>query len=293
MMNKLKMAFGAMALSFCWVGTSYAAMQSGAPKIGTVTPSFMPEIKAAVGNATHNLALVDHIAPGPNGLIKVFVTGKAGSPAAGKKALFWYLPNGGYLLIGSLFAENGANMTEQDAQKAGFIEKNTQTSALLSAYKPGAKQFAVMRAMQSAKGFHGFNEGHGPVHITAIIDPNCIFCHLWWGDLQKTKNWQSKYTVTWVPVGFLKPSSNGKAAALLAGKVKALNTNETKFIVPTEEGGVQPLKSEKLSKEVIENTNLWETDMTALNMEAGTPTLVTQYGVFAGAIPPATLVARK
>jgi thiol:disulfide interchange protein DsbG len=79
--------------------------------------------------------------------------------------------------------------------------------------------------------------------IYVFMDPNCIFCHLAWKALQPYE--AAGLQVHWIPMGFLKPDSAGKAAALLQAKDGAalLKELETGFSEQEESGGIAPLPS--------------------------------------------------
>ena len=94
----------------------------------------------------------------------------------------------------------------------------------------------------------------------------------------------------WIPVAFLKKTSPGKAAALLAGGATALSKDEHHFNVKTESGGVAPSSDKKLIAEAKANTTRWQKSLAKLDVLAGTPTLVTGGGQgFAGDRPLAKL----
>jgi protein-disulfide isomerase len=143
-----------------------------------------------------------------------------------------------------------------------------------------------IRTLQSASGFHSFVEGHGPFHITAYFDPNCSACHEWWTSLHNTPNWVSKYTITWVPLGFLKPSSKGKAARILQDGVAGLTADETGFNMAKEEGAAIPLTTPALVAEIKANTHNWALLDKNIGIESATPTLVFGQGhVIVGGMP--------
>ncbi|WP_144108249.1 thioredoxin fold domain-containing protein [Paraburkholderia sp. BCC1886] len=77
--------------------------------------------------------------------------------------------------------------------------------------------------------------------IYVFMDPNCIFCHYAWKALQPYE--AVGLQVHWIPMGFLKPDSPGKAAALLQAKdgPALLRELETKFSEKEESGGIAPL----------------------------------------------------
>lgn len=159
-------------------------------------------------------------------------------------------------------------------------------STSLATVKPASKQAAVIEAMMAAKGYASFVQGSGPVKLTVFVDPNCIYCHLFWKHLTTAKDWQDHYTIRWVPVAFLKPSSPGKAAAVLAEGAAGLMADERNFNMQDEEGAITPSENASLLAKVKANTARWGRQMKILDVEAGTPTIVTGSGhVFAGLVP--------
>jgi thiol:disulfide interchange protein DsbG len=79
--------------------------------------------------------------------------------------------------------------------------------------------------------------------IYVFMDPNCIFCHYAWKALQPYE--AEGLQVHWIPMGFLKPDSPGKAAALLQAQdgPALMRELETKFSEKDESGGIKPLAS--------------------------------------------------
>jgi len=77
--------------------------------------------------------------------------------------------------------------------------------------------------------------------LYVFMDPNCIYCHLVWKALQPYE--AAGLQVHWIPMGFLKPDSAGKAAALLEAKDGAalLKELETHYSEKDESGGIAPL----------------------------------------------------
>ena len=161
----------------------------------------------------------------------------------------------------------------------------SQVSTSLSAVKAGSKKAAIIEGLVAADGYSSVVEGNGPVHLTVFIDPNCIYCHLFWKDLTKTKGWTEKYTIRWVPLAFLKQSSRGKAGEILKKGAAGMADDEANFDVQDEEGAISQTADPGLLKKVKANTMRWARDMKALGLEAGTPTIVTGNGhVFAGLV---------
>ena len=77
--------------------------------------------------------------------------------------------------------------------------------------------------------------------IYVFMDPNCIFCHYAWKAFQPYE--AAGLQVHWIPMGFLKPDSAGKAAALLQAQdgPALMHELETKFSEKDESGGIKPL----------------------------------------------------
>jgi thiol:disulfide interchange protein DsbG len=77
--------------------------------------------------------------------------------------------------------------------------------------------------------------------IYVFMDPNCIFCHYAWKAFQPYE--AAGLQVHWIPMGFLKPDSAGKAAALLQAQngPALMHELETKFSEKEESGGIAPL----------------------------------------------------
>lgn len=242
-----------------------------------------------VSAATHGMAVITRIHRDPSGLLLLLVNGKPGTPAYGHKGVFWFNPTSRILFIGNAFAPSGKSMTPAAFKTFGISQPGSRNTASLSAYKPGSPGYTAIRFLSSGSGYHTISEGHGPRHITALIDPNCIYCHLWWAGLTKTPHWQSEYTITWIPLGFLKPSSAGKAAAILQGGTAALKRDEAGFDEANEEGGITASTDKQALAEVQQNNTRWKHQMSLLGLEMATPTLIANGTVDVGDVSPADL----
>ncbi len=133
-----------------------------------------------------------------------------------------------YLFIGNLINAKGENLTQTYTKK----------------YVDAA---VAKKAFKSLSGTTWFAEGSdtAPHKLYAVIDPNCIFCHMLYKEFAPLIK-AGKLQVRWVAAGFLKPGSKGKAAKILSGKtdadkIKLLHSDEVNFKKKSEEGGVQPL----------------------------------------------------
>lgn len=149
----------------------------------------------------------------------------------GQHSVVFTTPDGKYLFAGALIDANGNNLTEDYSEK--YIPKPDFTklySQLESSayFIEGAKGAAV-------KGT-----------IYAFLDPNCGFCHLAWKAFQPYQ--KAGLQVRWVPVGFLRPDSLPKSAALLeAADPGAAMAQHGATFEAGESGGIKPV--DKISPE--------------------------------------------
>ena len=135
--------------------------------------------------------------------------------------------SGHYVVMGPVVNAKGDNITQQEAQRY-----------ILSDKAAGVYHDLPMQA--------SFIEGdaQAPHKMIAIMDPNCIFCHRLY-DALKPHIASGQLAVKWIVAGFLKPSSAGKAYAILSAKdpAKALAQNEANFNEHTEEGAIDPISN--------------------------------------------------
>ncbi|ALK34189.1 thiol:disulfide interchange protein DsbG [Burkholderia plantarii] len=160
------------------------------------------------------------------------------------------------LLIGTLLDRSGISLNEKYIEKYG-------TKLDLDKFKD-----ALERAPSV---FEGADGGSAKSKIYVFLDPNCIFCHLLWKALQPYE--KAGLQVQWIPIGFLKNDSAGKAAALLDSKEKsqALYAMESNFSEKNESGGIEPEEviSPATQSELDENRKLFS----AMGFQ-GTPAVV-------------------
>src|SRR5271170_5660385 len=106
--------------------------------------------------------------------------------------------DGQTLLIGNLFDSAGKDLT------AAFTDQYVPHKDLVPIYD------ALSRATYVSE---GHAKGASRV-IYIIFDPNCPFCSVAWKALRPYVS--GNVEIRWVPVAFLKPSSAGKVATILA-----------------------------------------------------------------------------
>jgi len=192
-----------------------------------------------------------YLAAGPEKNIQALVV----KSSMGQKSIAW-LFDGKYLAPGMLLTANGQNLTATMAQKLHIMPKPVAPAKLA-------------KSMLAAPGFVW---GHAGPMITAFLDPNCIFCHLFYEHIAPLVK-EGKVRVKVVPVGFLKPSSFPKAVTIMQSKNPSDSWayDEKHFNVQEEEGGIKPSAylDQKVVKEIHANTKLL-----ASTGEVATPTIV-------------------
>lgn len=160
-------------------------------------------------------------------LLSSFDTGKPGLTGyvvqQGGKAQVVF-GEAGYLFVGQLFSPQGQDLVARYSDQ----------------YLPKPDVTATVKQLEDA----GHLVVQGPAsapRLYVFADPNCIFCHRFYTMAEPLVK-ADKLQLRWVMVGFLKPTSMGKSAAILsaADPLRALQVNETKFNVGAEEGGIAP-----------------------------------------------------
>lgn len=151
------------------------------------------------------------------------VSGYVVKMADGKTGVVYGI--GDYVLSGTLLDAKGNDLTRQ------------YTATQLPKPDYGAMAQAL------AQDPHLVSEGgEGAPEIYVFADPNCIFCHKFW---KQTRDWvaDGKVQLHWVMVGFLKPSSLGYSAAIMAAedRAAALRTFEENFGQNSKGAGISEL----------------------------------------------------
>lgn len=134
------------------------------------------------------------------------------------------------------------------------------------------KALPIQTIVQKLRHADTFLVGRRGPELTAFMDPNCIWCHRFYEKAMPLVR-AGKLHLRVALVGFLKPTSAAKAAAILAARhpAQALAFNESHFNVIAEEGGIRPDYHAPLSirRAVSDNTQLL-----AQTGEEATPTLL-------------------
>ena len=190
--------------------------------------------------------------PAPDGLTGWLVK------VQGHYLVVYSTPSGNYVISGALVDKNGKNLSAEYGDK--YIPK---PDAAKLAAALGPDPWLVEEGVASA-----------PL-IYVYADPNCIYCNKLWNDLRPYVQ-SGKVRVRWALLAFLKPTSQGRAAAILAAhdRRSALAEDELKFDKDHEEGGIPELKPVPLEIDTVLKIH---TDQMNEAGGAGTPTLIVRH----------------
>ena len=228
-----------------------------------------PKAVALINKITHGQAKVDDSFPAINDMSGYIISAKQGP---GQPMIVYVANDASYALFGNIVSADGTNLSQQ------YTQKYITSKMAIKAYQDIHKVHYITQGKDSA-----------PHKMYIIMDPNCSYCHLLYMDLNKYVK-SGQLQIRWIPVGFLRPNSTGKSAAILAGKDNAANLkelvkDETSFDMQTEQGGAKELdksskdaSTQKAFKEVAENNAFWQghgfsgTPVILYKNNKGTPT---------------------
>lgn len=253
-----------------------------------VSPMSLDQVNAVLKGATQGQAVAYAVFPGPDGLTGALVgDANPGSPSAQQRVISWVNPSG-YVMTGSLVAPNGANLTLGAIQAFGSRGVTVAQAGEGSATNvtPGAQQTETQQVAASSDGSvqvgplpGGLSEIHqaaiksGAPELTVFIDPNCVFCHVMWENLNSAAL-AGKIRIHWVPVGILRSDSMPRAATLIGGGMGAMKANEAGFNGGTETGGASLSNNQADLDEARTNTQKFLAWASANHISPATPTLV-------------------
>jgi thiol:disulfide interchange protein DsbG len=208
-----------------------------------------PKAVALIEKITHGQVKIGESFPAVNDMSGYIISAKQGP---GQPMIVYVSNDGSYALFGNIVSADGTNLSQQ------YTQKYITSKMAIKAYQDIHKVHYITQGKDSA-----------PHKMYIIMDPNCSYCHLLYMDLNKYVK-SGKLQIRWIPVGFLRPNSKGKSAAILAGKDNATNLkelikDETSFDMKTEQGGAKELdkssknlSTQKAFKEVAENNSFWQ-----------------------------------
>ena len=131
-----------------------------------------------------------------------------------------------------------------DAQKS----KEQLTNVIADSFEPATQEYAALQKTSWIEQ----GDPDAPQKMYIVLDPNCIFCHQLFNELQPLID-DKKVAVRWILIGVIRPSSPDRAQAILTAKdpLEAIKYNETNFNESIEEGGIPAALT--VSKEAMEN----------------------------------------
>lgn len=232
-----------------------------------VTPTH-GDLGAFVAGFSHGQLKLISSTPGPDGMTAVNMQPVAG----GQSIIGWVTPHEAGVVFGPYFDANGVNQNLTVEQTLN-IKPSDQGAPAASQAGNQITPDQIKKIMASS-GVSGFEEGGGPDKVSVFFDANCSACHFLWEQLQADHGWQKKFTITWIPVGAIKPTSSGLGAALLAGGAAALDYNENHFDMAGENGGIKPSDNQALLKKIQTNTRTMINLVDKTGQTPGTPTIV-------------------
>jgi thiol:disulfide interchange protein DsbG len=210
------------------------ASASTAASANAATGSIDERAQAFINTASHGAVRVDHTFAGPDGMIGVVTV--TTTPDATKDVIF-LSPGAKVLFPGGGITIDGQNIAQQ-----ALVDQHVY----LTAQELGDKVLD-----------RGFIVGtKGPI-VTAFMDANCYWCHAFYTQIAPHIA-KGEVRARFVMVGFLKPTSVGRAVAILAAKnpADALKQDETGFDLKAEEGGLAPLSAPRPDLEQVVHENM-------------------------------------
>ncbi len=226
---------------------SVGADAADAVAVGPLASVYAPLVQSL---SHHQMTLAKTLSSGIPGLTVLVAHNKQGQPNLA------FGLDGKYLIPGPIIAANGQAINGAMAIKAGLVKKPIPISQLVN-------------RVTAAK---GFVLGHSGPMLAVFMDPNCIFCHKFYEDMQPELA-AGKVRLKVLPVAFLKPSSLPKAVAILSAKDPGIAwaVNEAEFNSKAEEGGIKPAKNIHVPAlgAIVANSRLL-----ASTGEVATPTVV-------------------
>ena len=235
---------------------------------------------AMIKKLTNDQVQINQTFDAPKGLTGYVIQPKQGSP--GQKQVV-FTNDDKYLIIGNVVTPEGENLTQT------YTSKYVTSEVAKTAY-------------QELQNLHWVTEGSDQAEhkLYVLFDPNCVYCQMLYKEIHRLDLIKDqKVQIRWVPVGFLKPSSKGMAAAIFNADnpLQALEKDEKQFNPAKEQGGITPLKQDNDNKAVTESFRKVKENTKFFTRYdfGGTPTLIYQqqngeYGYMPGFVKGKKLV---
>lgn len=145
----------------------------------------------------------------------------------------------------------------------GLLSGSAAAEGVLFQHPLKALPHAVSRVFAQARSLRGFYSGpSGAPRLLVFFDPDCPFCAHFWQHFHRL---HTPFRVFWVPVAYVRPSSLGRAAALLQAThpARALTFNESHFHFHQHLGGLMPAYTvpAALQAAIRRNTRFWHREL--------------------------------
>ena len=190
------------------------------PKSAAAATGVQDSYKNLVQQVTHGQIQVLKQFTGPGDLVGLVVK----SPQ-GQKAVIYVNKSAQYIIVGNVITADGQSQTATDT------DKYVNTEIAQKAWANAANTAWILDG--SAKAKHV---------IYAVADPNCSACHKFYSDTRPYVE-KGDLAIRWILVGFLRPSSQGMAMAIINAKDPGalLKQNESQFNMDKEQGAIKPI----------------------------------------------------
>ncbi|MBT9386288.1 thiol:disulfide interchange protein DsbG [Pseudooceanicola sp. CBS1P-1] len=212
-----------------------SAAPAAAPQVETI--DVPAPVKATVDKLTGGKAKILKAFKAPAGLIGLGI-----ELGPNKDTILYASADGKYLMQGMIIDSDGQNTTQLASQ------------SVLPQPPSAAENFATLDKTKS----YVWGKEDAPKELWILFDPNCIYCHKTYDDLKPAVE-AGKVKVHIIQAGFLKQSSLGKAAAIMAAKdpAAALAEDESKFDEAQEEGSIKGDTSDEAAVAAVKANNAW------------------------------------
>lgn len=173
------------------------------------------------------------------------LTGLAVNLGGERNMVAYTTKDGQYIIIGAVFGADGQNYSLKASQ--AYLPPPPPPPSAKANFQDLGKAHTYLWGSPKAK-----------KEMWAVMDPDCIFCHKFYDEVAPfVKSGEVKIHI--VQVGFLKPDSLGKAAAIFAAKdpQELLAKDEAGFVEATEEGGIKADTSDAKAVAMVKDNNTW------------------------------------
>lgn len=123
------------------------------------------------------------------------------------RRLFYILPDGKHMVVGTIFDATGGDVTSNDMSRA----------SIGAAAGGDATVAADSQLWERAGQTRYIAEGTGENVVYVIFDPNCPYCHKLWEVIRPAVA-SGRTQVRWIPAAILAASSKNLAAAIYESK---------------------------------------------------------------------------